>query len=48
MKWKVYYRDKDDDLQKCWTEASSKEEAMADVKSEYWDCVRIVDVQRLD
>ena len=47
MKWKVWYRDQHDELQKCWTEASSKEEAKKYVKSEYWDCVKIVDVERL-
>lgn len=48
MRWKVYYRDQHDDLQKCWTEAANKEDAKDYVKSEYWDCVRIVSVERLD
>lgn len=43
-KWKVYYRDKQDELQKCWVEANNKDEAKVKVKREYWDCERFVDV----
>ena len=43
----MYYRDKQDELQKCWVEASSKEAAKSEVKREYWDCERIVDVTPL-
>lgn len=40
----VYYHDNSGDLSHVWTEASSKEEAIQNVKSEYWDCKEIVDV----
>lgn len=47
MKWKVYYEDKHGNLQKCWTEAGSKKDAIEDVRSEYWDVSKIIDVTPL-
>ena len=44
----VYYIDyissTDNDVCHVWTEASSKEAAIADVKSEYWDIKEIIGV----
>lgn len=46
----VYYVDyissSDDDICHVWTEASSKEDAIRNVKDEYWDIKEIVDVRK--
>lgn len=41
-KWIVCYADKSGDTSKVWTEAYSKEDAINDVKSEYWDIDEII------
>lgn len=46
-KWKVYYEDKQGELHKCWTEAATKQDAIDDTKSEYWNCYKIIDVMPL-
>ena len=41
-KWIVCYEDKYGDTSKVWTSAETKEDAIADVKSEYWDIKDII------
>ena len=41
-KWIICYEDKHGDTSKVWTSAETKEEAIADVKSEYWDINEII------
>ena len=41
-KWIICYADKSGDTSKVWTEANTKEDAIRDVKSEYWDIKEIV------
>ncbi|MBR5199094.1 MAG: hypothetical protein IKW20_04625 [Bacteroidales bacterium] len=43
-KWQVSYLDKYDDLTNVWVYADSKEDAIREVKHEYWDVERIVEV----
>ena len=44
-KWIVCYADKSGDTSKVWTEAETKQDAIADVKSEYWDIDKIIYVE---
>ena len=39
----VTYLGKDDDYTTVWTMASSKQEAIENVKDEYWDVQRVID-----
>lgn len=41
-KWTICYADKHGDTSKVWTYADTKEDAICDVKSEYWDIDEIV------
>lgn len=41
-KWIICYEDKHGDTSKVWTSAETKEDAIADVKSEYWDIENII------
>lgn len=41
-KWIICYADKSGDTSKVWTEAETKQDAIADVKSEYWDINEII------
>lgn len=41
-KWIICYSDKSGDTSKVWTTAETKKEAIADVKSEYWDIDEII------
>jgi uncharacterized protein YabE (DUF348 family) len=41
-KWTICYADKHGDTSKVWTYAETKEDAIADVKSEYWDIKDII------
>ena len=41
-KYTVKYLTKDGDLCSVWTSAASKEEAIANIKREYWDINKIV------
>lgn len=45
MKWIVCYADKSGDTSKVWIEADSKEEAICNVKHEYWDIDEIIYVE---
>lgn len=40
--WKIYYKDKFGDTSKCWTEANTREEAIAKIEREYWDIENII------
>lgn len=42
MKWTVCYADKSGDTSKVWTEAETKQDAVNNVKSEYWDIDEII------
>lgn len=42
-KYYVSYLDKGDDYSTVWTMASSKQEAIENVKDEYWDVKQVVD-----
>ena len=42
-KYYVTYLDKDDDCTTVWTTASSKQEAIENVKDEHWDVQRVID-----
>ena len=42
MKWIVCYADKSGDTSKVWTEAETQQEAIDDIKSEYWDIDEII------
>lgn len=45
MKYYVtYISTQDDDVSKVWVEASSKDEAIREAKSEYWDIKDIIQV----
>jgi hypothetical protein len=41
-RWIVCYEDKSGDISKVWTSAETEEDAIDDVKSEYWDVERII------
>lgn len=43
-KWQVSYLDKYDDLTNVWVYADSKEDAIREVKHEYWDVERTLQV----
>ena len=45
-KYYVSYYDKNDDLTTVWTMAASEQEAIENVKDEYWDVVRITYVRK--
>lgn len=40
----VYYHDKYGDLSHVWVEAENREDAIFQVKHEYWDCEEILSV----
>lgn len=42
-KYYVAYLDKDDDVCTVWTMAESKQEAIENVKDEYWDVQQVID-----
>ena len=42
-KYYVTYLDKEDDYSTVWTMASSEQEAIENVKDEYWDVKRVID-----
>ncbi len=44
MKFNVDYIDKSEDLCHVWVEAESKEDAIQEVKHEYWDVKEIIQV----
>lgn len=46
-KWKVSYLDKNDDLTNVWVYADSKEDAIDEVRLEYWDVEEIIVVRPL-
>jgi hypothetical protein len=46
-KWIVCYEDKYGDTSKVWTSAETEEDAIADVKSEYWDIEEIIYCQEM-
>lgn len=46
-RWIVCYEDKHGDISKVWTSAETEEDAIADVKSEYWDIKDIIYVTPL-
>ena len=41
-KWIICYEDKHGDTSKVWTSAETEEDAIADVKSEYWNIENII------
>ena len=41
-KWIICYEDKQGDVSKVWTIADTKQEAIDDVKHEYWDIENII------
>lgn len=41
-RWIVCYEDKEGDISKVWTSAETKEDAINDVESEYWDIKKII------
>ena len=41
-KWIICYAYKSGDTSKVWTSAETKQEAISDVKSEYWDIDEII------
>lgn len=41
-RWIVCYEDKCGDISKVWTSAETEENAIEDVKSEYWDIKEII------
>lgn len=45
-RWIIKYTDKYDDLSSVWVEASSREDAINQVKREYWDVADIVDAYK--
>lgn len=48
MKYKVTYESSQDhDCCSVWTEARNKQEAIENVKSEYWDVEEIISVGKL-
>ena len=46
-KWIICYADKHGDTSKVWTYAETKEDAIADAKSEYWDIDEIIYCQEM-
>lgn len=42
-KYYVAYLDKDGDVDTVWTFAESEQEAIENIKDEYWDVERVVD-----
>ena len=44
-KWKVSYLDKHDDLTNVWVYADNAEDAILEVKSEYWNVEEVIYVE---
>jgi len=48
-KYRVIYRSSsDNDCTSVWTEAQTREEAIEDVRSEYWDIKEIIDCYQIN
>ena len=41
-RWIVCYADKDGDISKVWTFAETEEDAIEDVKHEYWNIKEVI------